>query len=76
MPSALVETKGTTGQPRCADSAAISIWICWLLAISSMFSATMQGMPSSSSCSVRYRLRSRLEASTTLISRSASPLRM
>ena len=44
--------------------------------MSIMFRAMMTGLPSSSSCSVRYSPRSSAEASTTLMMTSTSSLRM
>ena len=61
---------GTTGTPSRAASFAASILIPFFSARSSILSATTIGRPSSMSSSVNSRLRPRMEASTTLMTRS------
>ena len=56
----------TTLQPSCCESSLMLIWSPLLRTMSIMFTAMTTGMPSSVSCVVRYRLRSRFVPSTML----------
>ena len=56
----------TTLQPSCCESWLMLIWSPLLRTMSIMFTAMTTGMPSSVSCVVRYRLRSRFVPSTML----------
>ena len=66
-PSAEVETVRMTGQPSLADRASTSILVSFFSLMSLLFRATTTGMPSSSSCVVKNRLRLRFVASTMLM---------
>ena len=69
-PSPLSAEISITGTPRWLESFAASMRSPFLRTTSIMFSATTIGIPSSASCVVRYRLRSRLVASMMLSSAS------
>ena len=58
---------GTTGMPRSSDSFCTSMVPPLARTSSIMFNASTIGTRSSSSCSVRYRLRSMFVASTILM---------
>ena len=60
----------TTGQPNFLLNSSVLMLFPSASARSIMFSATMTGRPVSSSCEVRYRLRSGFVASTTLMTAS------
>ena len=64
VPSPLSAEISTTGQPSFFESFSASILSPDLRTASIMFTATTVGIPSSSSCVVRYRLRSRFVPST------------
>ncbi len=74
IPRARVETSGTTGQPQTrGEGVDVDTQLCFS-AMSSMLSATMQGSPAQATAA-SDRVTLGLDASTTLINRSASPLR-
>ena len=57
----------TTGQFSFSDRVLMSIFVCFFLLISDLFSAITTGTPSSSNCVVKNKLRLRLVASTMLM---------
>ena len=73
MPSSLPADTATTGTPSSNDSAARSSRIPCFCASSIRFTQTNARSVSSSTCRARIRLRSRLVASHTAITQSASP---
>ena len=64
VPLPLSAVVSTTGTPSSAESFFTSIVSPRLLTMSIILSATTTGMPISSSCVVKYKLRSMLDAST------------
>ena len=73
MPSSLLADAATTGTPSSNDSAARSISIPCFCASSIRFTHTITRSVSSMTCRARIKLRSRLVASHTAITQSASP---
>ena len=67
IPSFLLAEMGTTGTPSSACIFSMSMWPLLARTSSIIFSAITIGMRSSISCRLRYRLRSRLVASTMLM---------
>ena len=76
FPLPLLATVGITGTLRSRESLCTSISIPRFLAMSIMFRAMHTGTPISISWTVRYRLRSRLEASTMLTTMAGFSLTM
>ena len=72
-PSPSAALTGTTGMPSACASPAVSTAPPPVRSASITFSASTTGTPSSSSCSVRYRLRAGHVASAMLMIASGSP---
>ena len=64
LPEPFKALVSTMGQPKAADNLPVSILSPFLWTMSIMFKAMTMGAPTSRSWVVRYRFRSRLEAST------------
>ena len=73
-PSAVVEVVSTTAQPSLSDSSFVLMTVSFFRLRSLLLRATTTGMPSSSSCVVKNRLRLKLVASTMLMMTSGFSL--